>query len=388
MSKLDAYEAEIRGFAAQGQSQRFIADKYGVSRDTVQRFLKGNGIEIAGEPVNAFVGDPTREELLAAEVKDLRKAARTVRGIDVANARVVEAIEEALGEGAPVQFEPAPKILEHRGHEQVLLLSDLHGGEVVDPEAMDGINQYNWAICQERMESVFHSVLSYKDTRSYEIDVLQIWMLGDMCSGANHQEIAETNEFPQAVQARVVGELLARFIERLVPHYPRIVVYGVSGNHPRTTKAPAAKQVFDNWDWMSYIFVEVFLRQYIEAGSVECHFPQSGFLVAEVAGLNFLLWHGDGVRSTMVGFPGGGVLRRVRELKAQWAQKGTLIHGVALGHFHSAHVLPGHVYVNGSVKGPDEWCLKQYGYGDVPEQLLLTFDPRKHRRTDVSSINP
>lgn len=389
--KLDAFEADIRK-DAQHSSQRQLAAKYNVSRDTMQRFLKAKDIEtvpVIGLAAQLPDGDVSESEVMAAELRDLKSRVRRARTVDVQAERVLEEVRAAV-QATPIRFEPLPPVLDttHKPHQQVLMLSDLHAGEVVRPEAIDGLNEFHWDVLVERMQKIQRSVVSYKATRSYPIEEFHMWWLGDMCSGANHQEIAETNEFPQAVQAKLIGELLAQFIERLVPHYPKIVVYGVAGNHPRTTKAPAAKQVFDNWDWMAYIFVEVFLRQYIEAGTVKCHFPQSGFVVAEVAGLNILLWHGDGVRSTMVGFPGGGVMRRTRELKAQWAQKGVVLSGVACGHFHSAHVLPGNVFVNGSVKGPDEWCLKQYGYGDQPEQLLLTFDPRKHRRTEVASINP
>jgi len=47
-----------------------------------------------------------------------------------------------------------------------------------------------------------------------------------------------------------------------------------------------------------------------------------------------------------------------------------------LGHFHAANALDGigsKVFMNGSLKGVDEFSLKQFGSGHHPSQLLLTF---------------
>ena len=389
--KLDAFEADIRK-DAQHSSQRQLAAKYNVSRDTMQRFLKAKGIEtvpVIGLAAQLPDGEVTESEVMAAELRDLKSRVRRARTVDVQAERVLEEVRAAV-QATPIRFEPLPPVLDtpHKPHQQVLMLSDLHAGEVVRPEAIDGLNEFHWDVLVERMQKIQRSVVSYKATRSYPIEEFHMWWLGDMCSGANHQEIAETNEFPQAEQAFRVGMLLGKFTEELVPHHSKIVIKGVAGNHPRTSKAPAAKQVFDNFDWLAYKIAETYLHNYIEEGIVDVEFPLSGFAISQVAGLNILLSHGDGIKSSMVGFPGGGVMRRTKELRAQWLEKGVILDGFAFGHFHSAHVLPGNVYVNGSVKGPDEWSLKNFGSGAAPEQLLLTFDPSKRRRTDVSSITP
>jgi len=46
----------------------------------------------------------------------------------------------------------------------------------------------------------------------------------------------------------------------------------------------------------------------------------------------------------------------------------------------------GKVAMNGSVKGVDEYSLKQFGSGRGPQQLLLTFHPRRGL-TDVSFVD-
>jgi hypothetical protein len=102
-----------------------------------------------------------------------------------------------------------------------------------------------------------------------------------------------------------------------------------------------------------------------------------------------MLWHGDGVRSSMPGVPWGGVLRRVAALQNQYTTAGMPIDIFCNGHFHTANVVEGsagRVAMNGSVKGVDEYSLKAFGSGAPARQVLLCFHPR-HGLTDVSFID-
>lgn len=376
MSRLDDHAEEIDKLLADGKSQRKIAEKFGVGRTTLQDWLKRREPRVADT------------DLLLAEIKDLRKRATKAQQTDVQAERVFREIQATI-QTAPVRYSPlALEDFEGKPHVQALLLSDTHAGEVVVPEAVNGLNEYNWDVCVERMQRIQKSLLSFQAARPYPIEELHLWVLGDMCSGHNHEELAETNEFPTAEQAYRFGMLLGQWIEELIPYYPKIKVDGVVGNHPRLKKAPANKQVFNNFDWMAYKIAEAYLANYIKAGSVECNFPKAGFVLTEVAGKTYLLMHGDGIRSSMPGVPWGGVTRRVNEIKKQYIEQGIHISGVALGHFHQINVVQGSIFMNGSVKGTDEYSLKNFGAGEKPSQLLLTFDKTKGRLTDASFINP
>jgi hypothetical protein len=328
---------------------------------------------------------PSREEILEAELKELRKRVGKARSVDVQAERVLQEIERTIRPAEPVYVAHKPSPPGTKKHVQALILSDLHCGEVVVPEAVNGLNEFNWDVLVRRMASIERSLLSFQAARPYPVDELHIWLLGDNLSGNIHEELAETNEFPVAEQAWLVGMLIAQFIERLVPHYARITVEGVAGNHPRVGKPHSSKQVFDSFDWLGYKIIETHLARY---ESVGCDFPQAAFIVSEIAGLKVLLWHGDGVRSSMPGVPWGGVMRRWNELRKQYAQQGTYLDALAVGHYHQANVIQGSIFMNGSVIGLNEYGLKNFGSGEKPTQLLLTFQPDKKRLTDVSYINP
>lgn len=377
---------------ANGLSYREIAGQLGCHNTTVGAFVKvnfpdrrralgTNGAPARGTPLPE---QPTEEELLRAELKELRARDRKLRAVDVQAERLLEEVRSTVAP-ADVKYE-TPDTAEGSGkaHAQVLLLSDLHIGEVVDPEAVNGLNSYNWDLFVERMAEVHKALVSFQNNRPYPIDELVIGLLGDNVSNNHHEELAITNEFPITEQCYRGGLFLGQWIEALVPDYPRIRVVGVGGNHGRTKKAPSSKQVFDSFDWLGYQYMAQHLANY----DVEIHTPRAGMAITEVAGRNMLMWHGDGVRSSMPGVPWGGVMRRVNELKKQYSESGVQIDYVSLGHFHQANVVQGNIFMNGSIMGLNEYGLKNFGSGEKPTQLLLTFCRDKRRLTDVSFITP
>jgi hypothetical protein len=212
-------------------------------------------------------------------------------------------------------------------------------------------------------------------------------MLGDMLSGDIHDELAQTNEFPNeeaTVQFALDG---AEWLTGFEDHFGQISVAGVPGNHPRRAKKPTAKMAANNSDWTAYQMMRLYHRG---NPKFEWQFPKAAYTVVTVAERwRTLLMHGDGIRSTMPGVPWGGVVRRITTLEQQFSKAKQPIDYVALGHFHTANALDGvgvKTFLNGSVKGLDEYSLRQFGSGRHPSQLLLTFH-REHGISDVSYID-
>ncbi len=383
----DEHLAQITAALEAGKSYRQIAQEIGCGPTALRAFVQLNIPSLRRRPNVAPVmpEQPTDFELLQAEHRRLKTAARKHRTVDVQAEALLREIRNTVLPAEPVYDAPEAAEGDGKPHMHVLLLSDLHVGEVVDSEAVNGLNQFNWEILLERMDNIHTSLRSFQNARPYPIDELVIGWLGDMNGGRNHQELAETNEFPVAEQCYRTGMLLGRWVEPLVQDYPKIRIIGVAGNHPRTTQQPANKQVFDNFDWLSYMYAQTYLSKY---DTIETFFPRSGYHVADIAGKNMLFFHGDGIRSSMPGVPWGGVMRRVNELKKSYAEQSTLLSYYALGHFHQANVVQSSIFMNGSVKGLDEYSLKQFGAGEKPCQLLLTFCRSTQRLTDVSFITP
>lgn len=373
----------------QGNVER-ISQRLGCSRSSTQNWLKREDLWAAVldarkvPDVNiAPEEEVSREEILEAENRELRAALSKGRKGDVHAERVTQAVEDAVA-----QFRPAASPRPKRRptgtgahHRALLLLSDFHGGEVVDPGVINNLNAYNWQIMLDRIAEVKAATLSHI-RNGPPLTGLDVLFIGDMNSGANHDEITVTNEMPLAEQSVRMGALEGEIVEDLATELQLPTrAGGVEGNHPRLTKAPAAKMPHNNGDWIS----NVIAAQYLEQRGIPFEVGR-GSMLWKIAGRTIYVWHGDGIRSSMPGVPWGGVMRRTNQIQATMP---TRIDHFAHGHFHQANVVQGGRLIgNGALKGTDEWVTKNFGGGDPPTQLLLTFDERNEWMTGVSFLTP
>lgn len=317
-------------------------------------------------------------EILRARNAELERFARDARASEVLEERVVRRITSALEERAAL-YRPRPVARDRRKateQEFVALLSDLHAGEVVEDEATLGANAYDWPIMLARLDQYRASILSHREHFAAPVKRLHVAMLGDMVSGSIHDELAQTNELPDAEIVVQLAYDLTGWLEALAEEFTDVVVVGVGGNHGRLSKKPQAKRAQSSWDWVVYRMVEGLMRRHPR---VSFRFPRAAFAEHVVCDRwRCLLLHGDGIRSTMPGVPWAGVERRKSSLQEQLLAVGRPFDYMMLGHFHTANSLDGvtaETYTNGSVKGADEYSIKQYGGGRPAKQRLVSFHP-------------
>lgn len=346
--------------------------------------LKTSGVRVGvsspfapGATPASPVGEVSREEILEQEVKELRLAVGQTRKAQVFDARALSVLEEHVQALEP-SYTPLdlPVDKEMTAHTHVLQYSDLHAAERVSYEAMNGLNEYNWEIMLDRHRDLARAIRSFKKNRPYPIPHLQILGLGDMVTGDIHDELRETNEIVISEAAVRLGLDMAQWVaEELVPLYDRITIDTVVGNHGRVTKKPEFKNAHKNWDWIAYKIMELRLAEF---DTVTVRVPTSKETVVQVFDKNILCFHGDGIPTNHPGIPWAGVQRHCAEkFKTRMAQ-GVYINHFACGHFHEANVVgQRRIWVNGSIKGPDEYSLARYGGGQPPCQLLHTFHPKR-----------
>jgi hypothetical protein len=360
-----------------------LSAEAGIARSTLQIWKQKHGI--VDTPIELQIADEElvkANALLKLENQRLRKNAMKTATGELEADRLIQRLEESIGSWRP-DWTPSEVVLpdsNRTAQDLVLEYSDLHAAEVVDPEETLGLNEYNWDIMLDRMEQCKQTVFSHVEHFGFDIDTFHIHMLGDMLSGNIHAELAMTNDRPLAQAVVDLAEAHIPWLLSFAEYFSgsKIKVAGVPGNHPRAWVKPQAKMAHDNADWIFYKMLEVALRGHPQ---FEFDIPRGAMNTQIIAGKwRTLMLHGDGIRSTMPGVPWGGVNRRIATLEAQFTTAREPIDYFELGHFHTENQLSGihaKTFMNGSVKGIDEYSLKQFGSGRPAEQQLLTFHPKR-----------
>jgi len=299
-----------------------------------------------------------------------RKYKMIVREESISNKmiRVLKDEAKALPKVDLMWEPPSQKVTQETA---VLLLSDLHLGEIVDKDVVCGFGEYNFDIFNKRLKFLAKSMRSIiiRKLTGYKIDKLCIFKLGDMVSGRIHDELIENSE-DIIFQIMNGAFVTAQFVLELAQMFPEIEIDGVLGNHGRLGKKKYYKKRYTNWDFVFYQFLGLFLAN---NPRIKCNFPKSFFIVKNVRDWTFLLIHGDNIRSWM-GIPWYGIERMMWKLGDLLKDKGININYRVLGHFHNTGELDrafGELVVNGSMIGGTEYSLMSMGEFNRPTQLFF-----------------
>lgn len=260
----------------------------------------------------------------------------------------------------------------------VVMLSDTHFDEVVNPDEMEGLNAYNREIAMIRLERWTQNVI--KLARHYlagvSYDGIVVILGGDIFTGDIHEELSITNDDTMIGSLLFWSEQLASAIELLTKEFKKCHVVSVVGNHGRTTRKPRMKQrVKTNFDWLLSKMVE---RHFAKDKRVSFTIPESADALINIYEHGHLITHGDQVSG------GGGIggiyppIMRMRARKHQrYMATGKSFDTLWLGHWHQYLSTPSMI-VNGSMKGFDEYALLM-GFGfEQPQQALAVVTPEKN----------
>jgi predicted phosphodiesterase len=274
----------------------------------------------------------------------------------------------------PKWMTPKRRTAAHHGT-PVLVLSDLHLDEVVDLHEMDGMNEYNRVIAEERLNKVVNGAV--KLVKSYvngiTVDGIVVPILGDIVTGVIHAELADTNEAPPPATIVHWVPILASALTHLADEFGRVHVPCVDGNHDRTTiKTRAKKRAENSYAWIIYNWLADSLRNDDRITFSITTAPEQ---IVDIYKTRFLLAHGDAFRSQ------GGVgglhpalnkwLLRKHDLYSQAKRD---FDYALLGHWHQ--LLWGQDFViNGSLKGYDEYARHGGFKFERPQQALFIVTP-------------
>ena len=333
--------------------------------------------EIAGH------NGPGEEDKLRAALAQARKARAST---DLVNAQLLAQVEQlnkaleivdtATGSRIdPPKWLVAPPSGRKKHATLVLLLSDTHFDEVVDPTEVGGLNAYNRRIAELRLQAWVENAV--KMARHYLAGVTYdgvVCMLGgDLFSGDIHEELAQTNEAVILDSLLHWSEQVGAALGALADEFGKVHVPVVVGNHGRQSRKPRMKQrAKTNYDWLLGKMVE---RHFASDKRFTFQVSENADTTVQIYGHGHLLTHGDQVSG------GGGIggiwppIMRMRARKAQRAMDiGQPFDTLWMGHWHQYISTP-YLVINGSTKGLDEYAwLNNFGF-EVPQQALAIVTP-------------
>ncbi|MFV0626664.1 MAG: hypothetical protein ACK5N8_04885 [Alphaproteobacteria bacterium] len=267
----------------------------------------------------------------------------------------------------------------------VLLTSDIHYGEVVDPVEIDGVN-CNVEVANKRIERLTNNtILKLRGKGGKKAPGIVICRLGDTVSGDIHNELDKTNALGPIAAAVECAKQECRMIETFRKEFKNVWIVSVPGNHGRTTKKPESKNFVEtSYDSISTMFIE---KHFEKAKNVSFLTPKSGEAFFPVYGTNFLAIHGDRIGAKGgTGFIGvsATIAKGQYKTRQKYAQEGKYIDWVLMGHFHR-HLKLEHTIVNSNMPGYNQYARDLKLEAEYPSQTLFMVHPRLGV-VDVSEI--
>ena len=323
----------------------------------------------------SFADDPEETiGLLKEQIRVLRKDL-TKSGKDDLSAKKVRSDIMKLSETTP---EPPAWVVEPPTSSTApgvptLLASDWHWGEVVNPDEVAGVNEYNLEIAHQRAHRLIEKTVDLLNNHvvnpTYPGIIFALG--GDMITGDIHEELSITNDLPVMPTIVDLIGVLQWCIETLADEFGRVFVPCVTGNHGRNTKKIQSKnRNHTNFDWLVYTMLD---RIFADDERVQFHIPETVDARYRVYGHRYRLEHGDSMRGGdgMIG-PIGPITRGDHKKRSVGNQIGNQYDTLIVGHFHTLMQLERFI-VNGSLIGLNEYAYNNnFGYEPARQALWLT----------------
>jgi hypothetical protein len=271
----------------------------------------------------------------------------------------------------------------------ILNLSDLHLGEVVIPEHVNYVNDFDKNVCIERLNILFHMLIKY--AKKIVVSDLHLILNGDLLAGGIHPELVRNSDLNEVESLLFLQKYLTQKISELTKYFNQIYVDVVVGNHSRLLPGrPYYKEkVQMNYEYLLGKQLEIYFdtvqKDYKEK-KVYIHVPESAFMVKKVKNLKFLVTHGDVLCGAgtggFAGIPFYSIAMSSAKLYGVLHQLDisdeVQFDHILAGHLHTTTKIPlfngGFCFINGCVIGTNEFSLIKMKSIAKREQLLLVID--------------
>lgn len=256
----------------------------------------------------------------------------------------------------------------------ITLFSDIHFEERVDKNKVNGINEYNPIISEERCINYFINLRKRidKERRDIIIDNLIFASLGDMIHGFIHEEYLSSNYMQPIPASFKMYEIVLNGLKYLLEDkkIKKIKFIGKVGNHSRTTFKPYTQdEALMSNEWGIYKHLE---KHFEHEERIDFILDESYYTYLTVYGKVLRFHHGHNVKYG--GGIGGLTIPLIKSIyRANMQKKADMDF---IGHFHSRFNLP-FCSVNGSIVGFNAYGIKIGAEPQEPVQQFHLLDSKR-----------
>lgn len=214
----------------------------------------------------------------------------------------------------------------------IVCLSDWHAGELVDPNDIDGANEFDKKICERRIKhTVQNTIERLERLREFsQVQDIVVWLGGDMITGFLHEDNKRSNTMAPNEEVIFCQDMIEAGLNTFLAskQIKTIRVVTNHGNHGRLNPKPILSRSHrDSLEWMMYTQIA---RSYRGNNRIAFQIGQGIHNHVEVEGRLIRFHHGDFVK-----FNGaiGGISTTVEKSITGWNSWKTPALDI-FGHFH------------------------------------------------------
>lgn len=262
----------------------------------------------------------------------------------------------------------------------VLVLSDWHCEERVDPDTCRGLNSFTLDIADERIKQLVQraTMLLEHEQGLTNIRRIVVAALGDFITGHIHDDLVEMTQLaPLAAtrwaQARLNGVIGA--MSKIAP----VLVATASGNHGRTTLKPRIATENDH-SYEQHMYLTMAAQE--SRSNVSWQIGKGYLNLVNLDGFLLRCSHGHALK---YGGGVGGLTVPALKAVSAWnaAQRADLD---VFGHWHQFLYVPYRFVSNASLIGHNAFADRIKAEYQPPSQTLVIIDHDHHRVTKVLPI--
>jgi len=254
----------------------------------------------------------------------------------------------------------------------IMVASDWHLEEKVEPAQVSGKNQYNIQIAAKRATKFFEKGLFLTNLirQGIKINRLVLALLGDFISGYIHEELMEDNQLSPTEAILFCKKILFSGIEKLLEDgdFDEIIIPCCYGNHGRTGQKMKISTGYKNsFEWLMYKDLETHFQKESKVKIIVSNGYHNTINLYGKYPLRF--HHGDSIK---YGGGIGGITVPGNRAIAQWNTQGAAYLDI-FGHFHQ-FIDVGNFICNGSLIGYNAFANSIKAPFEEPRQGFFVID--------------